>query len=153
MKYTNESGRSMVEMLGVLAIVGVLSVGGIAGYTRAMRSWRANEILDAANRVAAMVETELGTANGDSLTYTQMTNDAEAIKRIAGGVVQEITAYSMAYNGNDPNGEPSSVHVALKSGNADVAETTLSKLSCTTTEGENPTTTCYISSTFKFTIG
>ena len=31
MKHTNESGRSMVEMLGVLAIIGVLSVGGIAG--------------------------------------------------------------------------------------------------------------------------
>ena len=27
----NESGRSMIEMLGVLAIIGVLSVGGIAG--------------------------------------------------------------------------------------------------------------------------
>ena len=26
-----QSGRSMVEMLGVLAIIGVLSVGGIAG--------------------------------------------------------------------------------------------------------------------------
>ena len=30
---TTESGRSMVEMLGVLAIIGVLSIGGIAGYT------------------------------------------------------------------------------------------------------------------------
>ena len=29
MKNTNESGRSMVEMLGVLAIIGVLSIGGI----------------------------------------------------------------------------------------------------------------------------
>ena len=26
----NQSGRSMVEMLGVLAIIGVLSVGGIS---------------------------------------------------------------------------------------------------------------------------
>lgn len=26
-----EKGRSMIEMLGVLAIIGVLSVGGIAG--------------------------------------------------------------------------------------------------------------------------
>ena len=26
----NESGRSMVEMLGVLSIIGVLSVGGIS---------------------------------------------------------------------------------------------------------------------------
>ena len=30
MKMNNESGRSMVEMLGVLAIIGVLSIGGIA---------------------------------------------------------------------------------------------------------------------------
>ena len=30
-KNINESGRSMIEMLGVLAIIGVLSVGGIAG--------------------------------------------------------------------------------------------------------------------------
>ena len=32
----DEAGRSMIEMLGVLAIVGVLSVGGIAGYSKAM---------------------------------------------------------------------------------------------------------------------
>ena len=30
------TGRSMVEMLGVLAIIGVLSVGAIAGYSKAM---------------------------------------------------------------------------------------------------------------------
>ena len=47
MNTNNETGRSMVEMLGVLAIVGVLSVGGIAGYTSAMRSYRANEIVNA----------------------------------------------------------------------------------------------------------
>ena len=29
----NESGRSMVEMLAVLTIIGVLSIGGYAGYT------------------------------------------------------------------------------------------------------------------------
>lgn len=33
---TEQSGRSMIEMLAVLAIVGVLSVGGLAGYTVAM---------------------------------------------------------------------------------------------------------------------
>ena len=48
----NETGRSMVEMLGVLAIIGVLSIGGIAGYTLAMNRYRANEILDAASKVA-----------------------------------------------------------------------------------------------------
>ena len=52
MKKTNESGRSMVEMLGVLAIMGVLSMGGLASYTMAMRSYRANEILQAASMLA-----------------------------------------------------------------------------------------------------
>ena len=52
MKNVNESGRSMVEMLGVLAIIGVLSIGGIAGYTLAMNRYRANEALQAASIVA-----------------------------------------------------------------------------------------------------
>ena len=38
----NQFGRSMIEMLGVLAIIGVLSVGGIAGYGKAMRMWNSN---------------------------------------------------------------------------------------------------------------
>lgn len=39
------SGRSMIEMLGVLAIIGVLSVGGIAGYSKAMQKFRTNKII------------------------------------------------------------------------------------------------------------
>ena len=39
-------------MLGVLAIIGVLSIGGIAGYTLAMNRYRANEILNAAALVS-----------------------------------------------------------------------------------------------------
>ena len=38
----NSFGRSMIEMLGVLAIIAVLSVGGIAGYSKAMLMWRSN---------------------------------------------------------------------------------------------------------------
>ena len=55
MKRTNESGRSMVEMLGVLAIIGVLSIGGIRGYSLAMNRYRANEAIDAAAKYAVMV--------------------------------------------------------------------------------------------------
>ena len=40
-----ESGRSMVEMLGTLAIIGVLSIGGIAGYSYGMDKYRANETM------------------------------------------------------------------------------------------------------------
>ena len=39
-------GRSMIEMLGVLAIIGVLSVGGIAGYSKAMEMWRVNKTVE-----------------------------------------------------------------------------------------------------------
>jgi type II secretory pathway pseudopilin PulG len=41
-----QSGRSMIEMLGVLAIVGVLSVGGISGYSTAMNKHKNNKIMD-----------------------------------------------------------------------------------------------------------
>ena len=42
--YKVECGRSMIEMLGVLAIVGVLSVGGIAGYSKAMQQYKVNKL-------------------------------------------------------------------------------------------------------------
>ncbi len=41
----SESGRSMVEMLGVLAIVGLLSIGGIIGFRSAMSTHEANELI------------------------------------------------------------------------------------------------------------
>ena len=56
----NESGRSMVEMLGVLAIIGVLSIGGIAGYTLAMNRYRANEIMDTAAKLAIVSMSKTG---------------------------------------------------------------------------------------------
>ena len=40
-----EHGRSMVEMLGTLAIIGVLSIGAIAGYSYAMDKYRANDTI------------------------------------------------------------------------------------------------------------
>ena len=48
-------GRSMIEMLGVLAIIGVLSIGGLLGYRRAVNNHQANVILDDANRLAFVV--------------------------------------------------------------------------------------------------
>lgn len=39
-------GRSMIEMLGVLAIIGVLSVGGIAGYSKAMEKFKLNKTIN-----------------------------------------------------------------------------------------------------------
>ena len=44
-----QRGRSMIEMLGVLAIIGVLSVGGVAGYSKAMMKWKINKAVEEYN--------------------------------------------------------------------------------------------------------
>ena len=53
----NENGRSMIEMLGVLAIIGVLSVGGIAGYSKAMHRYRVNKTIDQITYMAGAIRT------------------------------------------------------------------------------------------------
>jgi len=50
-----QSGRSMIEMLGVLAIVGVLSAGGIAGYSMAMQSYKTTQIIEKVNLISTRV--------------------------------------------------------------------------------------------------
>lgn len=52
MKKNNQLGRSMVEMLGVLAIIGVLSVTAIAGYRYAMEKYAANTLINELNLFA-----------------------------------------------------------------------------------------------------
>ena len=58
-------GRSMVEMLGVLAIIGVLSIGGLLGYRRAVNNQQANQILDDVNRFAFVILERSGLPQGD----------------------------------------------------------------------------------------
>lgn len=66
----NEQGRSMIEMLGVLAIVGVLSVGGIAGYSKAMNKFKTNKMIDQIN----MIATNIRTLYSSQKTYENLTN-------------------------------------------------------------------------------
>ena len=47
------AGRSMIEMLGVLAIIAVLTVGGIAGYSKAMTQFKVNKIIAETNQSIA----------------------------------------------------------------------------------------------------
>lgn len=47
-----EFGRSMVEMLAVLAIIGVLSVGGFAGYSLAIKRIGYEKVLNTAIKFA-----------------------------------------------------------------------------------------------------
>ena len=53
----NCTGRSMIEMLGVLAIIAVLTVGGIAGYSKAMEKFKINKALQQITMIANNIHT------------------------------------------------------------------------------------------------
>ncbi len=55
-----QNGRSMIEMLGVLAIIGVLSVGGIAGYSKAMQKYRVNKTIEQITLIAGNIRAFFG---------------------------------------------------------------------------------------------
>ena len=77
-----QSGRSMVEMLGVLAIIGVLSVGGIAGYSKAMNKYKINQTIDIISKTLIKF-TELRTNPGNS--------DLWRTDTVAAGVLEGLT--------------------------------------------------------------
>ncbi len=53
---TSDSGRSMVEMLGTLAVIGVLSIAGIAGYNAAMSKYRTNKVSHELNILSNQIQ-------------------------------------------------------------------------------------------------
>jgi len=71
----NENGRSMVEMLGVLAIIGVLSAGGLAGYSKAMFKHKLNSTMDQITMLVTNIRTMYGTqGNYDGLNNGSAVN-------------------------------------------------------------------------------
>ena len=55
-KKSSQSGRSMIEMLGVLAIIGVLSLGSISGYTKAMTRYKLNRHAEQIHTILSILE-------------------------------------------------------------------------------------------------
>lgn len=110
MKHINENGRSMVEMLGVLAIIGVLSVGGIAGYSKAMNKYKINKTTDQVSMLVANIRT-LFSSQGNY----QGLNNGQAIKF---GVVPEdmIEKTDGAATGNLKNAFGGEVVIAASGG-------------------------------------
>ena len=62
----DETGRTMLEMLGILALVAILSVVGLMGYNAMMSRHRANEIAQAATIAGQSLEL------GQEPTYLQI---------------------------------------------------------------------------------
>ena len=67
-----QSGRSMIEMLGVFAIVGVMSVAGIVGYSKAMAKYKVNKLINRASNIVANVRTKFA-AQGNYKGLDQQT--------------------------------------------------------------------------------
>ena len=65
------SGRTMVEMLGVLAVIGVLSVLMIYGYQVAMNKHYANETIDRLQRRAVTVASQTLTGSKSNLSFDE----------------------------------------------------------------------------------
>ncbi len=117
-KVAGECGRSMVEMLGVLAIIGVLSVGSIAGYRYAMNKHRANEfmkdwhitmlesaeILDRAKNRKLRPYEDIYLCDADKIGDVVI-NESNYIMVNADGSMNGIPSYVQcaAYGGYNPN--------------------------------------------------
>ena len=71
----NQCGRSMIEMLGVLAIVGVLSVGGLSGYNQAMNQYRINKTLTQITEISSRLS-----VIGDQTSSYEGLSNVSAIK-------------------------------------------------------------------------
>ena len=71
-----QCGRSMVEMLGILAIVGVLSMASLAGYSKVMHRHKISTMLDQISMLVAELQSfhdRAGTYEGlDEKILTQM---------------------------------------------------------------------------------
>ena len=149
-----ESGRSMVEMLGVLAIIGVLSVGGIAGYSLAMRRHRANGVADITTKYALSIFTQcqqkiLNGTGVSSGTFTGCISNAISFESADLG---PIPSGVLSFGHNDV-GETNSVFsetVAINVSFTDkklcqaFASTVGSPSDCTASSGSNPSVTVYI---------
>ena len=95
--YKNEeqSGRSMIEMLGVLAIIGVLSVGGIAGYSKAMNKFKTNKVADNVSMLVANIKT----LYAQQKTYAGLTNESAVAMGVVPDELGTTKVLTNAFNG------------------------------------------------------
>ncbi len=102
----NQTGRSMVEMLGVLAIIGVLSVGGISGYAKAMKKHKLNKhaesynmLLSNALQISGSINKAVSGGTQNDLYYNEFIHKAGLLPD---GITYKKEAWNIAsYTKND----------------------------------------------------
>ena len=117
-----QTGRSMVEMLGVLAIIGVLSVGGIAGYSKAMTKFKITKTFDQVSMTVANIRT----LYANQYNYTGLGNAALENFELVSADMKSGNDYINPFGGK--------IKVAATNGNANfaVTYTGLDKQACIT---------------------
>ena len=68
----NQTGRSMIEMLGVLAIIGVLSAAGLYGYQKAMMKHKANKTINQIATIINNIHTAFANSSASQKPYANM---------------------------------------------------------------------------------
>lgn len=111
---SEQTGRSMVEMLGVLAIIGVLSVGGIAGYSQAMSKFKLTKAMDQVQTILTNIRTlyasqrKYGTIGAESayklgILTDETYGDSKGINPFGGtitfGTAQDGRSFYVSYEG------------------------------------------------------
>ncbi len=94
--YKEQAGRSMIEMLGVLAIIGVLSVGGIAGYSKAMNKFKTNKVADNVSMLVANIKT----LYAQQKTYGGLTNESAVAMGVVPDELGTTAKLTNAFNGD-----------------------------------------------------
>ena len=92
---SEQSGRSMVEMLGVLAIIGVLSVGGISGYSKAMAKFKLTKAQDQ----LTMLLMNIRTAYATSPSYSGLSSSTAVAYNLAPQDMVIGTSLNNAFGG------------------------------------------------------
>ena len=83
-----ENGRSMVEMLGVLAIIGILSAGALAGFNKAMFKHKMNQTIVEVSNIFQRWQELDAQVNGENLNDAEVTEFVA--KRILDGYYQDL---------------------------------------------------------------
>ena len=99
----NETGRSMVEMLGVLAIIGVLSVAGVGTYQYALTAYQVGKIQDVLGKAKTLAQTDSRASHALEVNrflksalpeYTP--DDKKSMVKLVDGNYQ-VTAFKVVY--------------------------------------------------------
>ena len=106
-RQANPLGRSMIEMLGVLAIIGVLSVGGIAGYSKAMEKFKVNNAIEEYSYlIYGLLEhldeiQKISQPTTDKYDITELIDALQLVPQT--WIVQRSSVSGVNYNYLDPN--------------------------------------------------